>query len=87
MKDEMKSALIDKYRSMFVDRLTPRDLEELQMLLRGKINADRTINHKFLLKFEYKLRTFFHEEILTREMTSIEAVVESLRPEDLKRKA
>jgi hypothetical protein len=85
--DPLTSSLVAKYRTIFVDKLSPRDLEELQILLKNKFAADRTINQDYLRKFELRLRDFFHEEILTREMASIELLVERLRPGDLKKKS
>lgn len=35
-------------------------------------------------KFEWTLRKYLHEEVLTREITGIEALIRSLKPEDLK---
>ena len=85
--DAQKEVLVNKYRKMFVDKLTPSDLEELQFLLKNKFDADRVIRQEFLLKFEFRLRDYFHEEILTREMASIETLVEKLMPEDLIKKS
>jgi hypothetical protein len=81
--DTLKSALIAKYRTSFVGKLSRKDLEELQFLLRNKFGEERTINPEYLTKFMFRLRKYFHEETLTREMASIEALVENLRPEDL----
>ena len=77
--DELKSSLVSRYRKMFVDKLTPEDLEELKLLLRNKFDADRAINQDYLLKFEVRLRDFFHEEFLAREMASIETLIEKLK--------
>jgi hypothetical protein len=82
--DPLKISLLAKYRAIFVDRLSPRDLEELKFLLKNKFGPDRTINPEYLRRFELRLRDFFHEEILTREIASIELLVEKLGPEDLK---
>jgi hypothetical protein len=81
--DTLKSALIAKYKTSFVEKLSRKDLEELQVLLRNKFGEERTINPEYLTKFMFRLRDYFHEETLTREMASIEALVESLNPEDL----
>jgi hypothetical protein len=81
--DALKSSLMAKYRTSLVEKLSPRDLEELQFFLKNKFDADRTINPDYLIRFMFKLREYFHEETLTREMASIEALVERLQPEDL----
>ena len=83
--DDLKSSLLEKYRKIFVEKLTPEQLEELQVLLKNKFNPDRTMNREFVLKFEFRLRDFFHEDFLMREMANIEALVENLKPEDLKK--
>ena len=35
--DEVKTSLINKYREMFIDKLTPQDLEELQFYLKAAV--------------------------------------------------
>jgi hypothetical protein len=84
--DPLKTSLLAKYRTIFVDRLSPRDLEELKVLLKNKFGSDRSIHPDYQRRFELRLRDYFHEEILTREMASVELLVEKLGPEDLKRK-
>jgi hypothetical protein len=59
--------------------------KSFSVFVKNKFNPDKTVNQVFLLKFEFKLRDFFHEEILTREMASIETLVENLKHEDLKK--
>ncbi|HUH78385.1 MAG TPA: hypothetical protein VLY83_00660 [Methanoregula sp.] len=80
----LKAALMVKYRTTLVERLTEADLEELQSLLRNKFGPDRTIRQEYLEKFEYKLREYLHEETIRREMATLEALVALLRPEDLR---
>lgn len=82
--DDVKISLMKKYREMFVDKLTRQDLEELQSYLRQQYDSERGWNSEYRLKFEFKLRQYFHEEILTREIASIETLLGLLRPQDLK---
>ena len=37
-------------------------------------------------RFESRLRMYFHEEILLREMTTIELLIDNLKPEDLEKR-
>ena len=82
--DDVKTSLMDKYREMFVDKLTVKDLEELQFFLRQQYDKERGWNSEYKLKFEFKLRQYFHEEILKREIASIETLLGLLQPQDLK---
>jgi hypothetical protein len=82
--DDVKTLLMDKYGEMFVDKLTPADLEEFQFYLRQQYDKERGWNSKYKLKFEFKLRQYFHEEILKREIASIETLLGLLQPQDLK---
>ena len=82
--DEVKTSLMDKYREMFVDKLTPEDLEELQFYLRQQYDKELGWNSEYKLKFEFKLRQYFHEEVLKREIASIETLLGLLQPQDLK---
>jgi len=86
-KDEVKELLLNKYRNIFIDKLTPADLEELQYYLKRQFNENRGINKDYKSKFESKLREFLHEEILTREIVSIEVLLNRLRPDDLKQQS
>lgn len=80
-----REALLDRYRTILVDKLTVEDLRELQDFLRKEFDERGNLNSEYRERFVYKLRQFLHEEILTREIVGIEALVRSLRPEDLKR--
>ena len=80
----MKTSLMNKYREMFIDKLTPQDLEELQFYLRQQYDEKRGWNSEYKLKFEFKLRQYFHEEILRREIASIETLLGLMQPQDLK---
>lgn len=78
-------SLVEKYRTVLVDRLTTEDLKELQFLLRNQFDENGNLNREFKEKFEWKLRQYLHEEVLTREIVGIEALIRNLLPSDLKR--
>jgi len=80
-----EGSLVERYRTILVDKLTGADLEELQFYLRNQFDERGNLNREYKNKFEWKLREFLHEEVLTREITGIEALIRDLRPGDLKR--
>jgi hypothetical protein len=80
---ETKSALVKKYRKIFIEKLSRADLEELQRLLKKQFSQNRVIIPANKLEFELKLRKYFHEEIMRREIASIETLIEQLKTEDL----
>jgi hypothetical protein len=81
----VEGSLLDRYRTILVDKLTAEDLGELQFFLRNQLDEKGNLNREYREKFEWKLRQFLHEEVLTRERVGIEALIRSLRPGDLKR--
>jgi hypothetical protein len=83
--DDIKQTLMNKYRAMFVDKLTEQDLRELQFYLKKQFDEKRRLNVEYKLKFESRLRRYFHEEIMLREIVSIETLLSLLKPEDLKK--
>ncbi len=83
--DDIKKTLINKYRAMFVDKLTEQDLRELQFYLKKQFDDNRQLNAEYKLKFEALLRQYFHEEIMRREIVSIETLLSLLTPEDLQK--
>jgi hypothetical protein len=82
--DYIKTTLMNKYMAMFVDKLTQQDLRELQFYLKNQFDEKRQINAEYKLKFESKLRQYFHEEVLRREIVSIETLLGLLKPEDVR---
>ena len=82
--DEVKQQLMNKYRKIFVEKLTEKDLLELQDSLQHQFTETRGIKREYKERFEAKLREYFHEEILQREIVSIEVLVNLLQPGDLK---
>jgi hypothetical protein len=82
--NEIKTSLMDKYRETFIDKLTQQDLEELQIFLKKQYDKEHGWNSEYKLKFEFKLRQYFHEEVLRREIAGIETLLGLLQPEDLK---
>lgn len=83
--DDVKTSLMTKYREMFIDKLTPQDLDELQLYLRKQFDRERGWNIEYKLKFESKLRQYFHEEVLMREIASIETLLGLMGHQDLGR--
>jgi hypothetical protein len=82
-QEDLKTVLINKYRDLFVDKLTREDLDKLQFYLRREYDPERGWNREYRRKFEQKLREYMHEEILTREIAGIETLVPLMKPEDL----
>ena len=82
--DDIKNILMNKYRAMFVDRLTRQDLQDLQYLSKSQFDEKRRLNTENKLKFESRLRQYFHEEVMRREIVSIETLLSLLKPEDVK---
>jgi hypothetical protein len=80
---DLKSELRKKYQETFIDRLSPGDLQELQFYQKNLFDNNRRWNTEYKLKFESKLRQYFHEEVLRREIASIEVLVGLLVPGDL----
>lgn len=83
--DDIKKTLVNKYKEMFVDKLTQQDLRELQFLLKNQFDKKRQLNAEFKVKFESWLRQYFHEEVMRREIISIETLLNLLTPEDVKK--
>jgi hypothetical protein len=79
-----EGSLVDRYRTILVEKLTAGDLRELQFYLRNQFDENRNLNREYKEKFEGKLRRFLHEEILTKEIIGIEELIRNLKPEDLK---
>jgi len=82
--DGIKTTLMNKYQEMFVDKLTQQDLRELQFYLKNQFDEKRQLNAEYKVKFETRLRQYFHEEVMRREIISIETLLGLLTPEDLK---
>jgi len=74
---------MNKYKEIFVDKLTRQDLRELQFLLKNQFDENRQLNAEYKLKFEARLRPYFHEEVLKREIVSIETLLGLLQEEDI----
>ena len=82
---EIKKSLMNKYREMLIDKLTPEDLDELQLYMKKQYDEKGGWNQKYRLKFEEKLRQYIHEEILKREIASIETLLGLINHQDLKK--
>lgn len=80
-----ENPLLGRYRAILVDRLTAEDLAVLQAALRDQFDGEGNLVPAYKAKFEEKLRTWLHEEVLRREIPGIEVLVRSLEPGDLKK--
>jgi hypothetical protein len=84
VSDELGRSLRARYRTTLVDKLTRQDLKDLKFYLENQFDEHRNLNLVYKRKFEWTLRKYLHEEVLTREITGIEALIRGLKPEDLK---
>jgi hypothetical protein len=83
--EEFKTLLMNKYKETFIEKLTRQDLDELQFYLKKQYDKNHGWNREYRLKFELKLRQYFHEEILRREIAGIETLLSLILPQDLER--
>jgi hypothetical protein len=83
--DETGRTLRARYKTMLVDKLTREDLADLKISLENQFDERHNLNLTQKRKFEGTLRRYLHEEVLTREIIGIEALIRSLKPEDLRR--
>jgi hypothetical protein len=54
------------------------------MYLEKEFDSQGNIDPRYRDLFEEKLRNYFHESVLEREIVSLEALVRELSPDDLK---
>ncbi|MCK9592764.1 MAG: hypothetical protein M0Q91_12245 [Methanoregula sp.] len=80
---DLKWYLMNKYRALFVDKLTGEDLEELRYYLRRQYDPKRGGDQKYVWKFVLKLQEYMHEDILKCEIAGIVSLVTLMKPEDL----
>jgi hypothetical protein len=81
--DLIKSSLMRRFRTGFIDWLTRADLDELQFYLRNQFDKNHQWNSAYRRKFEHKLQQYFPEEVLRREIASIEVLIGMMEPGDL----
>ena len=62
----------------------PGGFRDLKFYLENQFDEHGNLNMKYKRKFEWTLRRYLHEEVLTREITGIEALIRSLEPGDLR---
>ncbi|MGB9177124.1 MAG: hypothetical protein WCB46_10360 [Methanoregula sp.] len=86
-QEDLKWYLMNKYRTFFLDKLTLKDLEELQFYQRRLSDTRYGRDHEYLRKFVLKLLGYMPEEILKREIIGIETLVTLMKPEDLQNNA
>jgi hypothetical protein len=84
VRDNLKWYLLNKYRTVFIDKLTPEDLDELQYYHKRQYDPKHGWNTEYLHKFVQKLREYMHDEILKKEIAGIESLVTLMKPEDLR---
>ncbi len=84
-KDDLKWYLLNKYRTLFTDKLTHENLEELQYYLRHQYDPKRGWNREYLRRFVLKMREYMQEETLKREITGIASLLTLMKPEDLRK--
>ncbi len=82
---DIKTSLMKKFQETFIDKLTPQDLDELQQYAGNQYTRDGGWNTEYRQKFEEKLRQYFHEEVLKREIASIETLLGLMSDQDLKK--
>jgi hypothetical protein len=83
--DDIKKSLMNKFGETFIDKLTKKDLDEFQFFLKKQYSRESGWNSEYKLKFESKLRRYFHEEVMKREIASIETLLGLLDQRDLKK--
>lgn len=83
-EETIKTSLMNRYGESFIAKLTPQDLDELQFYRKKQYDKEGGWNSEYRLKFESKLRQDFHEEILTREIASIETLLGLINHRDLR---
>jgi|GEM_PF-990137 len=83
-QNELKKFLLNKYRDLLVDKLTGNDLQELQDYLSREYDDRSGWSGEYRKKFELKLRTYMHEEIMRREIAGIETLLTLMTVKDLR---
>ena len=84
VSDELGRSLRARYRTTLIDKLTRKDLGVLKFYLERQFDEHGNLSREYKGKFEWTLRKYLHDEVLTREITGIEALIRSLKPEELK---
>jgi hypothetical protein len=82
-KDDLKWYLVNKYRTLFIDKLTYEDLEELRYCLKHQYDPKRGWDRVYLRRFVLKMEGYMEEEILKREIAGIVSLLTLMNPEDL----
>ena len=82
-KDDLKWYLVNKYRALFIDKLTQKNLEELRYCLKHQYDPERGWDRVYLRRFVLKMKWYREEEILKREIAGIVSLLTLMNPEDL----
>jgi hypothetical protein len=84
VSDELGTTLRARYRTTLIEKLTRKDLETLKFYLRRQFDEHGHLSNEYKGKFEWTLRKYLNDEVLTREITGIEALIRILQPDELK---
>lgn len=82
-KEDLKWYLMNKYRVLFTEKITPGDLEELQYYLGRQYGPKHGWNREDDKRFVLKMKGYMEEEILKREIAGIVSLLTLMNPEDL----
>jgi hypothetical protein len=82
-KDDLKWYLVNKYRALFINKLTREDLEELWYCLKHQYDPQHGWDRVYLRRFILKMNGYMEEEILKREIAGIVSLLTLMKPEDL----
>jgi hypothetical protein len=84
VSDELGRSLRARYMTTLIDKVTRKDLGVLKFYLERQFDEHGDLSIEYKGKFEWTLRKYLNEEVLTREITGIEALIRILQPEELK---
>jgi hypothetical protein len=84
-REDLKWYLVNKYRSLLINKLTREDLEELQYYHRQQYHRKRGWNDEYVKKFILKLQEYVHDDILKHEIAGIDTLVTLMKPKDLQK--
>jgi hypothetical protein len=82
-REDLKWYLLNKYRALFIDKITGSDLEELQYCLKMQHEAEPARQREYRKRFVLKMRGYMPEEVLKNEVAGLESLLTLMRPEDL----
>jgi len=83
-KEDLKWYLLNKYRVLFIDRISRDDLEELKYYLRQQYDPKTGWKREYTQRFVVKMGEYLQEEILRSEIAGIASLLALMKPEDLR---